>query len=338
MNPLVAFLKLIRLPNLLIIALTQYAVRYALLYPFLGINAIELQMSNINFFLLGLSTVMIAAAGYIINDYFDTKVDRVNRPESIIVGKYIKRRWAMGSHIVISSIAIIIAIFVAYQSGNLKLAAIQFLSVGALWYYSVYFKKWVILGNVVVAILAFLVPFVVGLYEILLQHQHADETVNRLLFNVDAGTTFEDLLFVFNEILSNSFKWVLGFSVFAFLSTLLREIIKDVEDYEGDKKYGSDTFAVVYGKQKSKRISQGIVILMMLLLGFLQYEQLRSNDTTSFIYFLFALQAPLGYLFYQLQQANQKIDYSKLSRNTKLFMLSGILYTLVFGYTLLAGL
>ena len=338
MNPVVAFLKLIRLPNLLIIALTQYAVRYAILYPVLAINSIELKMSNFHFFLLSLSTVMIAAAGYIINDYFDTKVDRVNRPDKIIVGKYIKRRWAMGSHIVISGIALLISAFVTYKIGHFKLFAIQFLSVGALWYYSVSFKKQVLIGNVVVALLAALVPFVAGLYEIILQHQFGDDTANTLIFFVEKGTSFEDVRFLITEIFDNSFNWVIGLSLFAFLSTLLREIIKDIEDYEGDKKYYSNTLAVVHGKEKAKKVSQALVVVMMLFLGYLQFQQLSSNDTTSFIYFLFALQVPLGYLFYQLQQANQKTDYSKLSRNTKLFMLSGILYTLVFGYTLLAGL
>lgn len=337
MNPVVAFLKLIRLPNLLIIALTQYVVRYAIIYPFLAINSIELKMSNFHFFLLSLSTVMIAAAGYIINDYFDTKVDRVNRPDKIIVGKYIKRRWAMGSHIVISGIALLISAFVTYKIGYFKLFIIQFLSVGALWYYSVSFKKQVLIGNVVVALLAALVPFVAGLYEIILQHQFGDETANALIFFVEKGTSFEDVRVLITQIFDNSFNWVIGLSLFAFLSTLLREIIKDIEDYEGDKKYYSNTLAVVYGKEKAKKISQGIVVVMMLFLGYLQYQQLSSNDTTSFIYFLFALQVPLGYLFYQLQQAKEKADYSKLSRNTKLFMLSGILYTLVFGYTLMSN-
>lgn len=338
MNSIIHFAKLIRLPNLLIIALTQYVVRFAILYPVLAINSIELRMSDFDFFLLSLSTVMIAAAGYIINDYFDTKVDRVNRPEKIIVGKYIKRRVAMGSHIVISSVAVLIAIYVAYAVGNLKLAFIQVLSVGVLWYYSVSFKKQVLIGNVVVAILAGLVPLVVGLYEILLQHTYADETANTLIFYVEEGTSFEDIRYLIGEILYNTFAWILGFALFAFLSTMVREIVKDIEDYEGDKKYFSNTLPVVHGKEKAKRVAQGIIVIMMLMLGYLQYQQVLTHDNTSFIYFFFALQIPLGYLLYKLQLAKEKTDYSKLSRNTKLVMLSGILYAMVFGYTLLSSL
>ncbi|MCB0380956.1 MAG: geranylgeranylglycerol-phosphate geranylgeranyltransferase [Flavobacteriales bacterium] len=338
MNSTVAFIKLIRLPNLLIIALTQYVVRYAILYPFFIINSVELRMSDIDFFLLSLSTVMIAAAGYIINDYFDTKVDRVNRPDKIIVGKYIKRRVAMGAHIVISSIAILISTYVAYQIGSLKLVFIQILSVGVLWYYSVSFKKQVIIGNVVVAILAALVPLVAGLYEILLQQNFIDETSNTLIFYLEEGTSFDDVSYVLSQIFYNTFAWILGFSLFAFLSTMVREIVKDIEDYEGDKKYFSNTLAVVHGKDKAKKVAQLIIVIMMMLLGYLQYQQLITNDNTSFIYFMFGLQIPLGYLLYKLQLAKEKADYSKLSMNIKVVMLSGIMYAMVFGYTLLSNL
>lgn len=338
MNSTVAFIKLIRLPNLLIIALTQYVVRYTILYPFFTINSIELRMSNLDFFLLSLSTVMIAAAGYIINDYFDTKVDRVNRPEKIIVGKYIKRRFCMGAHIVISGLALLIAVYVAFKMGNLKLVVIQFVSVGALWYYSVSFKKQVLIGNVVVAVLAALVPLVAGLYEILLQQHFIDETGNMLIFYLEEGTSFEDVSYILSQIFYNTFAWVLGFSLFAFLSTMVREIVKDIEDYEGDKKYFSNTLAVVHGKDKAKKVAQLIIVIMMVLLGYLQYQQFITNDNTSFIYFLFALQFPLGYLLYKLQLAKEKADYSKLSMNMKVVMLSGIMYAMVFGYTLLSSL
>lgn len=334
MNPLVAFFKLIRLPNLLIIVLTQYVIRYAIVGSFLGLSGFELLMSELDFFLLSLSTVMIAAAGYIINDYFDTKVDRVNRPTKIIVGKYIKRRVCMGAHIVISGLALLIAAYLAYKVGNIKLVLIQLISVGTLWYYSVSFKKRVLIGNFVVAVLAALVPFVAGFYELLLQKKQAVDIVNVTMFYVEQGTSFEDVMLLFQQILANIFKWVVGFSIFAFLSTMVREIIKDIEDYEGDKKYGSNTLPVVYGKTKAKRVAQIITLLMMALLGFLQYKQLQSNDTTSFMYFLFAIQIPLGYIVFQLNKAAEKKDYSKLSTYTKLVMLGGILYALLFTYTL----
>lgn len=337
MNSFKAFLKLIRLPNLLIIALTQYAIRYAIIYPILSSISqdvsFELMMTELDFFLLSLSTVMVAAGGYIINDYFDVKVDRVNRPDSIIVGKYIKRRVAMGGHIVISSLAILIGGYLAYKLGNWKLGLIQVLSVGALWYYSTMFKKQVLIGNVVVAILAALVPFVAGLYELILQHYYIDDTTNKLLFFLEEETPFKEANFILRQILSNIMYWVLGFTLFAFISTMIREIIKDIEDYEGDKKYFSNTLAVIHGKKKAARVAQLIAIIMISLIGYLQYLQLQAKDTGSFMYFLFTVQVPLAYIVYKLNSAQEKKEFTKLSKYMKIIMLMGIVYAVFFYYT-----
>ena len=356
MNPIIAFTKLIRLPNLLIIALTQYAIRYGIIYPIIynfsggqDINGVGLKMEELDFFLLSLSTVMVAAAGYIINDYFDVKVDRVNRPDKIIVGKYIKRRTAMGAHMVISTIAVLIAGYVAYKIGNWKLIFIQLISIGALWYYSTMFKKQVLVGNVIVALLAALVPFVAGLYELILQHSTADDSVNMLLFFLEEQTPFDDVKYMLVEVLSQVMYFVLGFSLFAFISTMVREIIKDIEDYEGDKKYFSNTLPVMHGKAKAKIVAQAIAVVMILLVGYYQYLQMEDNpggenpeaakaQTRALItvmYFLFTIQIPLLYVVYKLQLASLKTDYNKLSTNLKMIMLAGIGYTALFYYLII---
>ena len=233
MNPIIAFIKLIRLPNLLIIVLTQYAIRYGIistiLFNFSGrqdIPGVGLKMSDLDFFLLSLSTVMIAAAGYIINDYFDVKIDRINRSNKVIVGKHIKRRVAMGGHLVINAIALFIGAYLAYKMGNWKLIFIQISSIGALWYYSTLFKKQMLVGNIVVALLAALVPLVVGLYELILQHAVVDDTVNLLLFRLEQYTPFEAVETALLTTLNTIFWWVGAFSLFAFIITLTREIIK----------------------------------------------------------------------------------------------------------------
>jgi len=328
MNSILAFIKLIRFPNLLIIVLTQYAIHFGLM----GAYGVDFQMSNNLFFLLVLSTVMVAAGGYIINDYFDVKVDRVNRPEKIIIGKYIKRRVAMGAHLVINGLAIIIAGYVAYKIGNIKLAGIQVFSFGALWYYSTMFKKQVIIGNIIVALLAALVPLVAGIYEILMQFQNIDNIVNGLLFFEEPGTLFNDEKLKVWFTLKNMMLWIGGFSLFAFMSTMIREIIKDIEDYEGDKKYYSFTLPVVYGKKIGGLVAQIIAIIMVLLMGCLQYIRFNADDMLSVMYFTFSIQFPLIFLIYKLQMAKQKSDYSYLSKLMKVVMLAGIFYTFIFYY------
>lgn len=357
MNPIIAFIKLIRLPNLLIIVLTQYAVRYGIVAPILynfsgsqNIFNVGLKMNNLDFFLLSLSTVMIAAAGYIINDYFDVKVDRVNRPDKIIVGKYIKRRVAMGAHITINAIAILIGAYLAYKIGNWKLIFIQILAAGALWYYSTLFKNQVIIGNVIVAFLvAVSAPFLAGLYELILQHTFSDDTVNALLFRLAEYTPFEQVEYALLETLKIIMYWVLGLSFFAFMSTLIREIIKDIEDYEGDKKYFSNTLAVVYGKNKAKIFAQILVVIMVGLIGYFQYTQLQQNPggdeaeqaraqtkaLITIMYLLFTVQIPLLYVIYKLKLAELKTDYTQISTSMKFIMLTGICYTVVFYYLLI---
>ena len=123
------------------------------------------------------------------------------------------------------------------------------------------------------------------------------------------------------------------FSLFAFISTVVREIIKDIEDYEGDKKYFSNTLAVIHGKAKAKMVAQGITLIMMGLVGYVQYGQLQAKDMASFMYFLFAIQLPLAYIIVKLKSAQEKLDYSKLSKYMKLIMLMGIAYTAFFYYS-----
>jgi 4-hydroxybenzoate polyprenyltransferase len=162
-----AFLKLIRLQNLLIIAFTQYMVRWCLIYPILKARGFELQLSDIYFFLMVLSTVMIAAAGYIINDYFDVRIDKVNKPERLVVGKGVKRRVAMGAHTVINIIAIFISLYVSYTIGAWKLGLIYFICALGLWFYSTTFKRQFLIGNIVIAFFTALVPLIVGIYDLL---------------------------------------------------------------------------------------------------------------------------------------------------------------------------
>lgn len=330
MHPIIAFIKLIRLPNLLIIALTQYAIRFGLIYPILkeatDSDVLHLLLSEKLFFLLSLSTVLIAAAGYIINDYFDVKIDRINRPQQIIIGKYIKRRIAMGGHIVLNIIAIILAIYVAYEMNMLKLAAIQVLAAGALWYYSIYFKKQVLIGNLLVAFLAALVPFVAGFYELIIQHNFAERTVIQLLPHLEEQFSANELMYILKQNLSIIMKWILGFSVFAFMSTMIREIIKDIEDYEGDKKYYSRSLPVAYGKNAAKKVAQFFLVLMVLLIGYLQFHQFKMGDFISIIYFVILIQIPLGYVFYKISKAQEKSDYHFLSTMLKGIMLFGIGY------------
>jgi 4-hydroxybenzoate polyprenyltransferase len=162
-----AFLKLIRLKNLLIIAFTQCMMRWCLISPALKTKGFDLQLSNFHFFLIVIATVMIAAAGYVINDYFDVRIDKVNKPERLVIGKGVKRRVAMGAHTVINVIAILIALYVSHAIGVWKLGLIFFICALGLWFYSTTFKRQLLVGNIVIALFTALVPLIIGIYELI---------------------------------------------------------------------------------------------------------------------------------------------------------------------------
>ena len=321
MNPVIAFIKLIRWPNLLIIILTQYLMRWCIIQPMVEIqgDGFQLQISEFSFFLLVLSTVMIAAAGNIINDYFDIKIDNINKPEKVIVGKYIKRRVAMGAHIVINVIAILIGGIMSHKIGNWELVSIHIFSAMSLWYYATHFKHMELLGNFVIALLAGLVPLTVGLYEIPL-----------------LNTNYADILAENNGNFNFIAFWIIGYSVFAFLLTLSREITKDIADVEGDKAFNSNTMVVSWGKNLSSKIVLGINGIAAVLLIYI-YNTFLTGDKLSLLYLIICLLLPLIYASYLILKIENRKQALRVSTLSKLIALFGILYAIIVKYTVLSG-
>ena len=162
-----AFIHLIRFDNLLVIAITMFLTRYALMQPALVIRypGIYLPLAHFDFFLLSLSTLLIAAAGYIINDYFDVKTDRINKPQKLYIGNGVKRRQAILIHTFFNLMGLLLGVYVAYRASNVFLCLIQLFSITALWFYSTHLKKMVLIGNILVSLLSALVPLQILFFE-----------------------------------------------------------------------------------------------------------------------------------------------------------------------------
>ncbi len=320
MNFLFQFLRLIRFPNLVIVALTQYAIRFGIIYPFLNQAGLDLFLSEKLFAMLVGATVLIAASGYIINDYFDVKLDQVNKPKQIIIGKSISRRQAMFLHTIVNAIGILLAIYVAIAIDHPMLVLFQLVSAGLLWFYSVNFKKQILIGNLIIAALTALVPFTAGYYEIVLLFDNLK--TQEVVTNFE-GDNIRSLLFSIQYLL----YWIIGYSSFAFILTFIREIIKDCEDIEGDKAFGCKTFPIVYGIPKAKRVANFTIAFLVLLLTFLEFIQINSRDWISFTYFFFLISLPLLWLMTKIGKADQKRHFFIISQVLKVLMLIGILYT-----------
>ncbi len=318
-NKFFAFLKLIRVENLIIIILTQVFMHYLVFQKIFDDAQIP---SNIYIKLFGLiviSTVLIAAAGYIINDYFDVKTDLINRPNTVVVDKAIKRRLAIILHITFTTLGIILGVYTALKTGYLRLAAFHFLTATALWFYSTHFKKQLLVGNIVVSLLTASVPFITFVFEIAyLQKTIPEFSVHHM-----------------SVILSAS-KITLIFCLFAFITSLAREIIKDMEDYKGDKATGGKTMPIMWGIQTSKVVSFFLIAITNILLLVVVYNSLKYKGlffTAGNLYIFFGLMFPLLILLMMVVKAHTPKQFNHASRMLKFIMLLGIGYCWIFYFS-----
>ncbi len=317
-NKIIAFFKLIRIENLIMIALTQVSLRYFVLQKILVQNNIALELNNMLFNLVVVSTVLIAGAGYIINDYFDVKTDLINHPETVVLDKFIKRRWAIILHITFTILGILIGVFAALKTGYLRLAIFHFVAATLLWFYSTHFKKQLIIGNIVVSVLSASVAFMPFVFEMgMMQHVYTNFNSNHW------------------AVILSSFKITFIFSLFAFITSLAREIIKDMEDYKGDKETGGKTMPISWGIPSSKLTSFFLLIIAAILLLVVVYNTYKSNRIIMSInntYILLALVLPLIFLSIKtlLAQTSKQFKYTSLM--LKFVMLMGLAYSLIFYY------
>ncbi len=314
-----SILRLIRFPNLLIIASTQYAMRYLVMVPLLPSRTFTLQFGDFQFALLVMSTIFIAAAGYIINDYFDTRADMINKPDRVVVGVRIGRRVAMNLHAMFNIIGVGIGVYLGFYIELPSLALVFVIATGLLWFYSTSYKRQFLVGNLSVSFLTALVPLMVILFEIPLLNRE----YGRVMLQNEAS---------FNYIIA----WVAGFSFFAFLTTLIREVIKDTEDFEGDMAYGMKTAPIILGTFWTKILLVTLIGLTVFMLGFLLLKYIffsvEPADYISLIYFTLFLILPLIVLAIQVMTAVEKRDFHRASTMIKLIMLFGILYSVLVFY------
>jgi 4-hydroxybenzoate polyprenyltransferase len=276
-SSLTALLKLIRVSNLVILALTQYFIAVFLIGPRGKWQEI---IFDPRLFLVILSTAMIAAAGYIINDYYDIKIDIINKPKRVIIGKILKRRVAIFTHTLFNTLGILIGLSVSW-----KIALINFAAAFLLWLYSNSLKRLPLIGNLVVSFLTSLSIVIVAVY------------------------------------FGKNYNLVLIFAIFAFFISLVREIIKDMEDVKGDAAFGCKTLPLVYGIRKTKFLIYTLIIaflIILLLLG----KELSEYMIWYFLLFIFL---PVAFLIFKLHKSDTSKDFRFLSIWCKLIMISGVI-------------
>jgi len=314
---MLSLLKLIRFPNLIIIALTQYVMRYFIIQPILAINEIQLQLSDLNFAILVMATLFIAAGGYIINDYFDCKADRLNKRD-VIVGRRISRRISLMLHQIFSFIGLLLGGYVSYKVGHWQFVLIFFMAGGLLWFYSTSYKNHFILGNLVLAFICAAIPFLVVIFEI----PPLNKTYAEVL--VASKTNFDYLLY-----------WVGAFSFFAFFGVLIHQFIRDLISVKGDKEIGRRSLPFVIGFKWTKSIIVGLILFLCISVFGVWYQFLNAPmDKITPWYFSLLIIIPLFLLSYLVIRLKKDESLKFGVFLLRMAILAGISYAFVVNHIL----
>lgn len=259
--------------------------------------------------LLCLSSVFIAAAGYIINDYFDRNIDLVNKPEKMVVDKIIHRRWTIAWHLILSFLGIAIGFYLDFTTRIFLLGIANCICVLLLFIYSIALKRRFLIGNVIISLLTAWVILVVTWCEnfnIINTHTHlrADKIIRETFL----------------------------FAGFAFIISLVREVVKDMEDIEGDRRYGCRTMPIVWGVNATKVFTAVWLIVLIVTLVVVQAYAAHLQWWLSIVYCILLIIAPLVWIFKKLYDAKTSKDFHALSTLIKLVMLTGILSMFFFRF------
>lgn len=292
------------------IALTQFLFEYCIYRKIYG-PASNPSFEARQFWFLVMASVLIAAAGYIINDYFDLNIDQVNKPGKVVVNTIISRRWVIFWHMFLSLLGLFFTVSALPIAQYWYLVLGNLASIMLLWFYSTNFKKQLLIGNVLISLLTAWVIGIIFFSKYLLKMQ--------TLLAVDQ----KEIRF---------FRFAILYASFAFIISLIREVIKDLEDMEGDRKYGCRTMPILWGVNVSKVFVAVWIIVLVAVLIILQFYVMALGWWVSILYCMLLIIAPLLWILQKLFTAQSPEDFHRLSTMVKLVMFAGILSMVFFRF------
>ncbi|MFC7358440.1 geranylgeranylglycerol-phosphate geranylgeranyltransferase [Jejudonia soesokkakensis] len=268
------------------------------LFEFLNI---ETALSAFNFSVLILATVLIAAGGNVINDLYDVEIDIINKPKKVIIGKFISEKAANVYYIFLTFLGVIAGFYVANSVGKPGLAAIFIGVAGLLYMYASQLKSKLLLGNIIISFLVALSLLIVILFDI-----------------------FPAIILAPSESQLHGTQIILHYALFAFYINFIREIVKDLQDINGDRKGNRNTLAIAIGRKRT--ITAVFILGIVAIAGILVYMYLYLyTSQVVVLYFLFALVAPLLFFVIKAWSAEHHNDYTFLSLLLKIIMLLGVI-------------
>ncbi len=270
------------------IFLTQIVIRFS--FEFLNIQ--NANFSGIEFYMLCFSTMCIAAGGYIINDIFDVKTDLINKPKEVYITRSISKTNGILYYTALTTIGVLLGVQVVFSIDKATFSWIFIIVASLLFLYSYFLQKIVLIGNLVTSFLVGFSLYIVYLFE----------------------TT--DIVF------SSSF--FISIVVLSICLNFLREIIKDIQDINGDYAAAYKTLPIILGIKRTLTICT--IIAMILVFGVSLFTFIYFKNQYVFItLMLITIVIPLVIIASKCNNAETARDYKNISRALKLVMLIAIL-------------
>lgn len=298
--------NMLRIPNLLIIAFTLLLIRYFLFIPVYASAGIIPATTDLQYRLMIIATMLIAAAGYISNDYFDVIADCVNKPAKQYIGPRISGTTALAYAFILSTGSVAIAAWLAVSLQSLIPLLILATALAVAWWYAIHLKKSLLWGNIAVSCMS------------------AGTIAMAWLIELTGSNLPGQASAVISRI-------VIAVGIFAFLLSLIREIVKDMEDVEGDRLLGCRSLPITIGIASTRKVLYVLSAVTAGLLIYTQVELIQGSRVIAAAWLMLAIEIPLLYFAIALGKSNTRNQFHKLSTLLKWIMLGGIL-TLIAGH------
>lgn len=298
---MIAFLKLIRYKNLLMVVLTMVLTKYAL------INSFTSTISDTLFILLTISILCITTSGYIINDVFDIEADKINKPTKVFVGTTISKKNALLLYYILSILGLALGVYASYLKENISYVIFFIGTIILLYWYSKLLKRIAIIGNIVTAFLVALTIFMVFVFDV--KNPSTASNLLEAIANFFASISVTIAVFVY--------------IIFAFFMILIREIIKDIEDIKGDYALKMKTLPILIGVKRTKNVVLIISSLVFLFILLLLKEELLHIPLLLWYAIVF-ITLPFVWFLFKLFSAKTTKDFQLLSKLVKVIMFFGI--------------
>lgn len=300
------YLKLIRFQNLLLLAFMQLVFRYL----FLKQSYVDLALTDFNYILLVIATVCIAAGGYVINNIMDQDTDEIAKPQNRVVGISISETVAYNWYIGLTIVGVGIGFYLSNVIYKPTFASMFILVATLLYMYATSFKQIPVVGNIVVALMLSTSIIIIGLFDILPA--------------IDMDNRFR---------MKEAFDILMHYAIFAFIINLIREIVKDMEDMDGDYQSGINSLPIAIGIKKTKIIVGVLTVLSIGVLAYYVNSNLFELDYVVY-YAMILIVGPLIYCGVKLLNASAKKEFHHLSLVLKMILFFGILSVAVIVFNL----